>query len=108
MPIGQYKYGVSIDGGYTIYWSDCIDKDYQGVDENIVDNLTVYPNPANEFIHVETNCELQRIDVYDVTGKLMISSTETEINVSDLESGIYFVNILTDKGCVTKKISVVR
>ena len=108
LPIGQYKYGVSIDGGYTIYWSDCIDKDYQGVDENIVDNLTVYPNPANEYIHVETNCELQRIDVYDVTGKLMISSTKTEINVSDLESGIYFVNILTDKGCVTKKISVVR
>ena len=108
LPIGQYKYGVSIDGGYTIYWSDCIDKDYQGVDENIVDNLTVYPNPANEFIHVETNCELQRIDVYDVTGKLMIFSTKTEINVSDLESGIYFVNILTDKGCVTKKISVVR
>ena len=108
LPIGQYKYGVSIDGGYTIYWSDCIDKDYQGVDENIVDNLTVYPNPANEYIHVETNYELQRIDVYDVTGKLMISSTETEINVSDLESGIYFVNILTDKGCVTKKISVVR
>ena len=108
LPIGQYKYGVSIDGGYTIYWSDCIDKDYQGVDENIVDNLNIYPNPANEFIHVETNCELQRIDVYDVTGKLMISSTETEINVSDLESGIYFVNILTDKGCVTKKISVVR
>ena len=108
LPIGQYKYGVSIDGGYTIYWSDCIDKDYQGVDENIVDNLTVYPNPANESIHVETNCELQRIGVYDVTGKLMISSTETEINVSDLESGIYFVNILTDKGCATKKISVVR
>ena len=108
LPIGQYKYGVSIDGGYTIYWSDCIDKDYQGVDENIVDNLNIYPNPANEYIHVETNCELQRIDVYDVTGKLMISSTKTEINVSDLESGIYFVNILTDKGCVTKKISVVR
>lgn len=108
LPIGQYKYGVSIDGGYTIYWSDCIDKDYQGVDENIVDNLNIYPNPANGYIHVETNYELQRIDVYDVTGKLMISSTKTEINVSDLESGIYFVNILTDKGCVTKKISVVR
>ena len=108
LPIGQYKYGVSIDGGYTIYWSDCIDKDYQGVDEIIVDNLNIYPNPANEYIHVETNCELQRIDVYDVTGKLMIFSTKTEINVSDLESGIYFVNILTDKGCVTKKISVVR
>lgn len=110
LPIGQYKYGVSVDGGYIIYWSDCIDKDYQGVDENFVDDLTIYPNPVNDYIHVETMCisSVQRIDLYDITGKLMISSTETEINVSELESGIYFVNILTEKGSVTKKISVVR
>ena len=110
LPIGQYKYGVSVDGGNTIYWSECIDKDYQGLEENIVDNVMVYPNPANDFIMIRANDDspLQRIDIYDITGKLMISSIETEINVSKLESGMYFVNILTDKGVVTKKISVVR
>ncbi len=110
LPIGQYKYGVSIDGGHNIYWSDCIDKDYQGVDENFVDDIAVYPNPANNYIIVETTftLSLQRVDLYDVTGQLMISSTDHEINVSELESGIYFVNILTEKGVVTKKISVVR
>ncbi|MBO7459869.1 MAG: S8 family serine peptidase [Bacteroidales bacterium] len=110
LPIGQYKYGVSIDGGYTIYWSDCIDKDYQGLDENFVDDLTIYPNPVNDYIHVETmySSSVQRIDIYNVTGQIVLSSTDTEINVSELESGIYFVNILTEKGSVTKKISVVR
>ena len=110
LPIGQYKYGISIDGGYTIYWSECIDKDYQGVDENIVDNVTVYPNPANDYIFVGMNNDLpvQRIDIYDVTGKLKISSIEKEINVSGLESGMYFVNILTDKGVVTKKVTILR
>lgn len=110
LPIGEYKYGVSIDGGYSVYWSDCIDKDYQGVDENDVDNIAVYPNPARDYIIVGANNDspVQYIDIYDVTGKLMISSIETEINVSTLESGMYYVNILTDKGLVTKKISVVR
>ena len=110
LPIGQYKYGVSIDGGYTIYWSDCIDKDYQSVDENEIADVAVYPNPANDVIHVEMMCEspVQRIDIYDVTGKLMISSIEKEINVSELETGMYFVNILTEKGVVTKKISIMR
>ena len=110
LPMGQYKYGISIDGGYTIYWSECIDKDYQGVDENIVDNVTVYPNPANDIIRVELQniASVQRIDIYDVTGKLMVSSNETEINVSGLESGMYFVNIVTEKGILTKKISVDR
>ena len=112
LPIGQYKYGISIDGGHTIYWSDCIDKDYQGVDENLEDEVAVYPNPANNLIRIDVETRLiasvQRIDLYDITGKLMISSTETEINVSDLESGMYFVNILTDKGVVTKKVTIVR
>ena len=73
-------------------------------------DVTVYPNPAQNLIIIRTNDDtpLQRIDLYDVTGQLIISSTETEINVSELESGIYFVSILTEKGAVTKKISVVR
>ena len=112
LPIGQYKYGVSIDGGITIYWSDCIDKDYQGVDEYDIADILVYPNPTRDYIRIDVGANndspVQRIDVCDVTGKLMISSIEKEINVSELESGMYFVNILTDKGLVTKKISVVR
>ena len=110
LPIGQYKYGISIDGGHTIYWSDCIDKDYQGLDENDIADLDVYPNPAQDFIRVETMCtsSLQRIDLCDITGKLIISSTDTEINVSELKSGMYFVNILTEKGVVTKKVTIVR
>ena len=112
LPIGQYKYGISIDGGHTIYWSDCIDKDYLSVDENLEDEVAVYPNPANNLIRIDVEPRLiasvQRIDLYDITGKLMISYNETEIDVSGLESGMYFVNILTDKGVVTKKVTIVR
>ncbi len=110
LPMGQYKYGISIDGGYTIYWSECIDKDYQGVDDIDDAEISVYPNPANDYIRVETMCTsyVQRVDIYDVTGKLMISSAETEINVLELKSGMYFVNILTEKGVVTKKVTIER
>ncbi len=110
LPMGQYKYGISIDGGYTIYWSECIDKDYQDVAEIDDEEISVYPNPANDYIRVETMCTsyVQRVDIYDVTGKLMISSAETEINVLELKSGMYFVNILTEKGVVTKKVTIER
>ena len=112
LPIGQYKYGVSIDGGHTIYWSECIDKDYQGIEDVDFSAVSVYPNPATDVIRIDVETRLiasvQRVDVYDVTGKIVISSTETEINVSDLESGMYFVNILTEKGVVTKKVAILR
>jgi serine protease AprX len=109
LPIGLYKYGVCINNDSNIYWSICIDKDYQGVGENVVADVMVYPNPAKDIIVVVTNdSSVQRVDLYDVTGQKVISSTETEINVSELESGIYFVNILTEKGAFTKKVTVVR
>ena len=109
LPIGLYKYGVCINNDSNIYWSICIDKDYQGVGENVVADVMVYPNPAKDIIVVVTNdSSVQRVDLYDVTGQIVVSSTETEINVSELESGIYFVNILTEKGAFTKKVTVVR
>ena len=115
LPKGQYKYGVSVDGGYNIYWSDWIEKDYETVNENTADDIDIYPNPAHDFIKIDVGANdylsklsVQCIDIYDITGKLMITSIETEINVSELESGIYFVNILTDKGIATKKISILR
>ena len=110
LPIGLYKYGVCINNDSNIYWSICIDKDYQGVGENDIVDVTVYPNPAQNLIIIRANDDtpIQSVDLYNVTGQIVITSTETEINVSELESGIYFVNILTEKGTVTKKISVVR
>ena len=110
LPNGRYKYGISADGGYTIAWSDHLDKDYDNVIENDDVTISVYPNPAHDYIHIETchGASLQRIDLYNVTGQLMLSSTDNEINVSALESGIYFVNILTEEGLVTKRICVSR
>ena len=112
LPIGQYKYGVGLNGGSTIYWSECINKDYQGVDEISDMDVTVYPNPAKDIVKIDLGANyhspVQCIEIYDITGQMMITSTETEINVSELESGMYFVNILTEKGVVTKKVAIER
>jgi hypothetical protein len=56
LPIGQYKYGISTDGGNTIAWSDCLDKDVMVVDENNAMDIKVYPNPTNDILFVETVC----------------------------------------------------
>lgn len=90
LPIGQYKYGVSIDGGNTIYWSDCIDKVTVGVEET---------TEANSIKHITIVNTLGQV-VYD-------AETSTDNSASILEqcsNGVYIVNILTDKGLVTKKV----
>lgn len=111
LPIGQYKYGVSIDGGYNVYWSDCIDKDYQGLGENTAVEAMVYPNPANDVLTIESS-GIQRVTIVSMLGATIYdSSVNTDkmvLQLADYQSGMYFVNILTDKGLVAKKISIVK
>ena len=69
-----------------------------GVDENEMSMISVYPNPAHDIIFVGANNDspVQRIDIYDVTGQLILTSTKTEINVSELNSGMYIIRIYCD------------
>ena len=110
LPSGLYKYGVSADGGYTIYWSEPLDNDWDNVIENDDIAISIYPNPAHDKVIVEANnySSVQRVDIYNVTGQLMISSFDNVINISELESGMYFVNILTDNRLITKKLTISR
>ena len=81
------------------------------VEETTCGNISVYPNPANDVVKVSTvNGQQSTVRIYNILGMLVeeieINSNETEINVSDYNTGIYFFNIQTENGNVTKKIVV--
>jgi hypothetical protein len=46
-------------------------------------SVTVFPNPASDFITVESNLSIKNIEFYDLLGKRVLTSTQT--NVIDLE-----------------------
>lgn len=67
----------------------------EGVDEIGADAFAIYPNPADDFIRVETRhgVSLQGVEIYDITGRKVLISTESEVDVSKLPQGVYFVKI---------------
>ena len=78
---------------------------------NETSSFNVYPNPAKDFVKVSTvNSQQTTVRTYNILGMLVeeieINSNETEINVSDYNPGIYFFNIQTENGNVTRKIVV--
>ena len=111
LPDGYYKYGISVDGGYTIYWSDCLLKGQEDVDENAVAEVAVYPNPANNVLNIES-AGIQRVTVYSILGEMIcdeeVNTDKIALQLADYQAGMYFVNVLTEKGLVTKKVTVVR
>lgn len=82
-----------------------------GSQEFIVEkSLTkVYPNPASDFITVES-MDNSVIEIYDLAGKVLIkasvNSNIESINVRDIESGIYLMRISNESGSSSHKIII--
>ncbi|MFR9166842.1 MAG: T9SS type A sorting domain-containing protein [Dysgonomonas sp.] len=73
-------------------------------------DLTVYPNPVRNTLRFETAGAIRRIDIIDCLGRIIqktvISDSEKSIDVSGLNSGIYFAVFQTDNQKIAKKICI--
>jgi hypothetical protein len=75
----------------------------------VTNSISVYPNPATTLVNLSNteNLIFENVTIVDVNGRIVktvaINLTQTQINVSDLTSGIYFLNIETNEGSTVKK-----
>jgi hypothetical protein len=73
-------------------------------------NLLVYPNPAQNNFTIEVSSdEKQTLSVYDITGNQVLQQTITEtttINASNLQNGMYFIQLTNRAGTNTQKLIV--
>ncbi|RTY93626.1 T9SS type A sorting domain-containing protein [Flavobacterium sp. GT3R68] len=83
-----------------------------GVSSNeiVANKFSVYPNPAKNVITISNNENIliNEITISDLNGRIVkhlnsAEISENQINVSDLESGMYMMNIQSDKGSLIKK-----
>jgi hypothetical protein len=80
-----------------------------GISNNSTNAISIYPNPTNGVINIGfTNGKILQITILSLTGKTLLKETKINqhktIDLSDLNSGIYIVSIITDKEVFTKKI----
>ena len=72
-------------------------------------NVNIYPNPANDILTIESQQTFDTLIIHDLTGKEIqrIVSTESrleqQLEVSNLQSGIYYLTIQSGKAKTTKK-----
>ena len=73
-------------------------------------SLSIYPNPASENITINFSSTSKNISIkiFDATGRLVknmenLKSGENTINVSELENGLYLINVNDGRSSVTKR-----
>ena len=74
--------------------------------EELTSSINIYPNPVNDRLYIEAEVEIEEVVVYDVFGRQQstVNGQQTlSIDVSNLNSGIYFVKINTENGNIVNK-----
>ncbi len=108
-----------------------VDCDTLSVSEYGLENIRLYPNPANGIVYVEylassyksersgdpAYAGLQaasRLEILDLYGKVLVSKEingvdkRLKIDVSGLPDGIYFLRIISEKERVQRKVVVLK
>lgn len=74
-------------------------------------NVNIYPNPVNNYTYVRSSTPIDKIIIYDLSGKLLfkkknnLSVLTQKINLTQFSNGVYFVSITTESDdIITKKI----
>ena len=79
-------------------------QDMTAVNENEITTVSLYPNPANEQVSFVLDNDAQ-VSIFDVTGRMVsemnAAAGNVQLNVSELESGVYFVNFRYANGTTT-------
>ena len=80
-----------------------------GIEENVTENIKVYPNPAKDFVKLTAQgSTLKAIKVYNCLGMIFeeinVNANEIVIDITDYNSGIYFLNIETENGNHIQKV----
>ncbi|MCK5838599.1 MAG: choice-of-anchor J domain-containing protein [Bacteroidales bacterium] len=79
-------------------------------DINSNGRISVYPVPAEQTINIEADLEIENVRIVNFVGQTVyeenINSTQSTINISHMESGIYLMVFKTKKGLLSKKVTI--
>ncbi len=79
-----------------------------GINDDLLKEITIYPNPVKNILMVknESNFEINSIKIFNELGSLVLEQNIPliQIDVSKFSRGLYFMQIETENGILTKKI----
>jgi Leucine-rich repeat (LRR) protein len=74
------------------------------IEDISMQNINIYPNPTTNLIKIKSNAIINKIELYDLMGKEVLSTKQTnQIDVSHLPSGIYLL-----KASIKNKNQIVK
>lgn len=109
------NWGIAFDNAGDLYVTDFTNDQIRkiaidhvtGVKDKIivVDALILFPNPVRNILNIKSSISINSYQITDMTGRELVNNTvaNNSIDVSNLNSGIYFIKASTEKGDIINK-----
>ncbi len=82
------------------------------IEETETEEIIIFPNPSNEKITILSEGLIEKIKLINISGQIIketpVNATSVDFNVSKIQEGIYFIQLHTLNGIITKKIQILR
>lgn len=108
--LGSYYY---IDDVCVSRFPNCLNPTTD-ISESISNlGLRVFPNPASDLLRIESSYFMEKVNLFALDGSLIFSqamqgSTQWSLNISGISSGIYILEVSSNKGTKREKLVVAR
>lgn len=80
---------------------------YSTTENELLKIVSIYPNPAKDILFFEVNNDIKIISIslFNMLGSkiLKINNPGNELNLNKIKTGVYFINIETNKGKLIKR-----
>ena len=101
---------ISFDGAIV---TGTLKLDYIGLvillntENQLAQQITIYPNPVGDILTITSQAQIDQYRIYDVTGSLIsegkLENSPGQIDVSNLNSGMYFIELNSENRSATRK-----
>ncbi|MFO7873022.1 MAG: T9SS type A sorting domain-containing protein, partial [Bacteroidales bacterium] len=130
LPAGTYEYkyfsDLIGDGWEGAEWDDMPDREVQVVGDIEINDMfgpkelnstfpdattiNVYPNPANHWLHIESNMMIKQVQMFAISGQEVyqekLNSEKHSFQVQNADPGLFLLRIHTVKGVETRKVRI--
>jgi len=111
---GNYTVTYTTSGACPVAVNTSVEIDMcTGIAENVNSTVKIFPNPAISMLTIESvNQDINQIRLVNILGETVISkntqSTRTIVNVEQLSTGVYFIQLFDQSGeiVMTRKVSI--
>ncbi len=68
-------------------------------------SMKLYPNPASSSISISCKFKINKVEVFDMNGRIVMETSNSTLNIENIQKGLYFARVYSDNASQIMKFT---